>query len=242
MFGIPENDREVFERLTGLAINKDADAEGILETNEEFRAFMRNVFARKRARPSDDIFSELVHSGKLTDEELVATAVTLLQAAHSAIARTLAFSVYMLLKEHDRWNELRTRSAPVGAIVEELLRCAIASQLSVRMALEDVELGGTVIKAFETVAISFSAANRDPAVFAEPDRVDLTRKEAGRHLTFSFGIHQCLGQHFARLELQIALSRLAQRFPALDLAVPAEDITWHTDRDIYSPERLPVTW
>ncbi|MET4324070.1 cytochrome P450 [Bradyrhizobium sp. RT5a] len=242
MFGIPESDRDVFERLTGLAINKDADSEGILETNEEFRAFMRSVFARKRAQPTDDIFSELVHGGKLTDEELVATAVTLLQAAHSAIARTLAFSVYLLLKDRDRWNELRTQSAPVGTIVEELLRCAIASQLSVRMALEDVELGGTVIKAFETVAVSFSAANRDPAVFAEPDRVDLTRREAGRHLTFSFGIHQCLGQHFARLELQIALSRLAQRFPDLDLAVPAGDIPWHTDRDIYSPERLPVTW
>ncbi|WP_439366111.1 cytochrome P450 [Bradyrhizobium sp. DASA03005] len=242
MFGIPESDRDVFERLTGLAISKDATSDGSLEINEEFRAFMRNVFARKRARPSDDIFSELVRSGKLTDEELVATAVTLLQAAHSAIARTLAFSVYILLKDRDRWNKLKTQSAPVGAIVEELLRFAIASQLSVRMALEDVELGGTVIKAFETVGISFSAANRDPAVFAEPDRVNLTRQEAGRHLTFSFGIHQCLGQHFARLELQIALHRLAQRFPDLDLAVPAEDIPWHTDRDIYSPEKLPVTW
>lgn len=242
MFGIPESDRDLFERLTGLAINKDADSEGILETNEQFREFMRTVFARKRAQPSDDIFSELVQSGKLTDEELVATAVTLLQAAHSAIARTLAFSVYMLLKDPVRWNELKNQSAPVGNIVEELLRCAIASQLSVRMAVEDVELGGTVIKAFETVAISFSATNRDPAVFADPDHVDLTRQEAGRHLTFSFGIHQCLGQHLARLELQIALSRLAQRFPGLRLAVPDEEIRWHTDRDIYSPDMLPVTW
>lgn len=242
MFGIPESDRSVFERLTGLAINKDAGSEDVLETNEEFRAFMRNVFARKRAQPSDDIFSELVHSGKLTDEELVATAVTLLQAAHSAIARTLTFSVYMLLKERERWEVLRTKPESIGTIVEELLRCAIASQLSVRMALEDVELSGAVVKAFETVAISFSAANRDPKVFAEPDLVDLTRGEAGRHLTFSFGIHQCLGQHFARLELQIALSRLAQRLPKLDLAIPPQEITWHTDRDIYSPDRLPVTW
>ncbi|MBP0110880.1 cytochrome P450 [Bradyrhizobium vignae] len=220
----------------------DADSENILETNEEFRAFMRSVFARKRAEPSDNIFGELVRSGRLTDQELVATAVTLLQAAHAAIARTLALSVYMLLKERERWNVLRTEPGSIGTIVEELLRYAIAGQLSVRMALEDVELGGAVIKGVETVAISFSAANRDPAVFAEPDRVDLAREEAGRHLTFSFGIHQCLGQHFARLELQIALSRLAQRFPNLELAVPTEDIPWHTDRDIYAPDRLPVTW
>ncbi|WP_439366069.1 cytochrome P450 [Bradyrhizobium sp. DASA03005] len=242
MFGILESERDIFERLTGLALNKDANSENILETNEEFRAFMRSVFARKRTQPSDDIFSELVRCGKLTDEELVATAVTLLQAAHAAIARSVAFSVYMLLKERERWNVLRTEPDSIGAIVEELLRFAIAAQLSVRMALENVELGGTVIKAFEAVAISFSAANRDPAVFAEPDRLDLARHEAGRHLTFSFGIHQCLGQHFARLELQIALFRLAQRFPSLRLAVPAEDIPWHTDRDIYAPGRLPVTW
>lgn len=242
MFGIPGRDRGVFERLTGLSLNRSATIEDVLKANDEFRAFIGEIFARKRAQPADDMFSELVHSGKLTDEELIATSVTLLQAAHSAIARSLTFSVYMLLKDRERWNALRTKPESIGTIVEELLRYTVAAQLSVRMAREDVELGGTVIKAFETVAISFSAANRDPQVFAEADRLDLTRREATKHLTFSYGIHQCLGQHLARLELQIALADLADRFPALDFAISVEDIRWHTDSDYYAPQSLPVTW
>ncbi|MGY4281710.1 cytochrome P450 [Bradyrhizobium sp. LM2.7] len=240
MFGVPESDRDVFERMT-VQLQGD-NIEDILKVNDEFRAFISQVFASKRAKPSGDIFSELAHSGKLTDEELVATSVTLLSAAHSAIARTLAFSAYTLLKDRGRWNALRTKPESTGAVVEELLRYTIAGQLSARMALEDVDLGGTVIRAFETILVSFSAANRDPQVFAEPDRVDLTRQEAGKHLTFSYGIHQCLGQHFARLELQIALADLVDRFPTLDFAIPVEDIQWHTDRDIYAPQSLPVTW
>jgi len=242
MFGVPESERGVFERLTGLVLRPQSGIEDILKANDEFRTFVSQIFARKRAQPGDDIFSELVQSGKLTDEELVAASVTLLQAAHSAIARALTFSVYTLLKDRDRWNALRTQPGSIGTIVEELLRCAIASQLSVRMAMEDVELGGTVIKAFETVGVSFSAANRDPEVFADPDSVDLSRQEAAKHLTFSYGIHQCLGQHFARLEMQIALTDLADRFPTLDFAVPPEAICWHPDRDIYAPQSLSVTW
>ncbi|MBP0110885.1 cytochrome P450 [Bradyrhizobium vignae] len=242
MFGVPESDRDLFDRLTGMATVPSANIEDILKAHDGFRAYISQVFARKRAQPGADMFSELVHSGKLTDDELVAASVALLQAAHSTVARALAFSVYTLLNDRDRWNVLRTQSGSIGTIVEELLRCTIAAQLSVRMALEDVELGGAVIRAFETVAVSFSAANRDPRVFVEPDRVDLTREEAAKQLTFSYGIHQCLGQHLARLQLQIALACLANRFPTLAFAVPAEDIQWHVDRDIYAPQSLPVTW
>lgn len=242
IFGVPTADRDVFMQFTVRTTKPGATLEDILKIQEEFRAFIRQIFARKRAQPATDLFGELVHSGKLTDEELVATSVTLLQAAHSAIARTLAFSVFTLLKDRDRWNVLRTQSASIAHIVEELLRYTSAIQLFVRMPFEDVELGGTVIKAFETVGISFTATNRDPLVFAEPHRIDLTRAEAGRHLNFGFGIHQCLGQHLARLELQVALTDLASRFPTLDLAVPIDDITWTSDSDMYAPQRLPVTW
>lgn len=242
IFGVPTSDRDLFMQFTVRATRREATIEDNLKVQEEFRAFIGQLFARKRAQPATDLFGELVHNGKLTDEELVATAVNLLSAAHSAIARALAFSVYTLLKDRDRWNALRTQSGPIAHVVEELLRYTIAIQLSVRMPFEDVELGGTIIKAFETVGISFSAANRDPQVFAEPGRVDLTRQEAAKHLTFGYGIHQCLGQHLARLELQVALSALVDRFPTLDFAVPIDDITWTSDRDIYAPQRLPVTW
>lgn len=242
IYGVPESDRDLFMQFTVRSTNQKATIEDILKVQGDFRAFISQVFARKRAQPGDDIFSDLVHNGKLTDEELVATSVTLLGAAHSAIARALAFSVYTLLKDRDRWNALKTQSGSIAHIVEELLRSTIAIQLVVRMPLEDVDLGGTVIKAFETVGISFSAANRDPRVFAEPDRIDLTRPEAAKQLTFGYGIHQCIGQHLARLELQIALTDLADRFPTLDFDVPVDDIPWTSDRDIYAPQRLPVTW
>ncbi|WP_128932055.1 cytochrome P450 [Bradyrhizobium zhanjiangense] len=242
IFGVPTSDRDLFMQFTVRSTNPNATIEDILKVQDEFRTFISQIFARKRAQPATDLFGELVHNGELTDEELVATSVTLLQAAHSAIARTLAFSVFTLLRDRDRWNALRTQSGSIAHMVEELLRHTIAIQLVVRMPLEDVELGGTVIKAFETVGISFSAANRDPQVFAEPDRIDLARPEAAKQLTFGYGIHQCIGQHLARLELRVALTDLADRFPALDFAVPIEDITWTSDRDIYAPQRLPVSW
>ncbi|SDD35750.1 Cytochrome P450 [Bradyrhizobium brasilense] len=242
MFGVPTSDRELFIQFTVRSTHANATMEDILKVQEEFRAFISRIFARKRLQPTDDIFSELARSGNLTDEELLATSHTLLSAAHTAIARTMTFSVYTLLKDRDLWNALRKKPESIGVIVEELLRNTVAGFFGARMALEDVDLGGTVIKAFETVFVSFTAANRDPQVFVEPDRVDLNRQEASKHLTFSYGIHQCLGQHFARLELQIMLTELADRFPNLDFAVPIEDMHWHTDREVYAPQTLPVTW
>ncbi|MGF6313448.1 cytochrome P450 [Bradyrhizobium sp. i1.8.4] len=242
MFGIPESDRDLFERFTVRVTKKDTVIEDIVKANDEFYAFLDRLIALKQAQPSDDVFSELVNNGKLTVEELAPTFSTLLQAAHSAIGRVIAFSVFQLLKDRSRWNALVTKSVPIGLIVEEMLRYTIAAVLAMRMPLEDVELGGGVIKSFEAVAVSLSASNRDPQVFDNPDQLDLSRQDATRHLTFSYGIHQCLGQHFARLELEVALSRLAERFPTLDFAVPVQDIPWHTDRDVYAPQSLPVTW
>src|SRR5206468_2438642 len=155
---------------------------------------------------------------------------------------SIAFAVAALLIDRDRWNTLRTESSAIGRVLEELFRYGSVQVPNIRTALEDVELGGTVIKAFETVAISLAAANRDPRVFTDPDRVDLTRQEASKHVTFGYGIHQCLGQQLVRLELRIALLALAERFPTLDLAVPLAEVPWHSGaRSIHAPERLPVT-
>lgn len=243
MFGIPESDSGTFERLSAIKTKPDTTADDILEANEEFRAFARELIERKRAQPGDDLLSALIHGGEMTYDELVTNTVFLVASSHTTTINTIGYGVAALLQNRDQWDMLRAESTDIGRVVEELLRYTTAIHVAdIRTALEDVELGGTVIKAFEPIAISLAAANRDPQVFAEPDRLDIAR-QASKHLAFSYGIHQCLGQHLVRLELQIALPALARRFPSLDLAVPVEDIPWHRgDRGIYGPERLPVTW
>lgn len=243
LYGLPESERGTFERLSAAIVSPNITVEGVLQASEEFRAFARALIEHKRANPSGDMLSTLIRGGELTDDEIVTIAIVLVRASHSTTSSALAFSVATLLQDRARWNALWTASAPIGHIVEELLRYTTVVQSSdVRTALEDVEVGGCVIKAFETVVVSLSAANRDPLVFPEPDRVDLTR-QASKELAFGYGIHQCLGQHLARLELQVALTGLAHRYPGLDLAVPVADIPWRGgDRNPYGPEQLPVTW
>ncbi|MFE3001045.1 cytochrome P450 [Nocardia sp. NPDC059246] len=243
LYGVPESERETFERLGAVRHIPGATVTDVLEANEAFRAFTSELVQRKRAHPGDDLLSTLVRSGELTDDQLVSVAILLVRAGNGTTALALTFAVATLLQDRDRWQSLRSESSPISRTVEELLRyTTIAPASDVRTALEDVELGGVVIKAFESVVVSYSAANRDPQMFAEPDRVDFARQPA-QNLTFGYGVHQCLGQHLARLELQVALRGLARRYPTLELAVPATDIPWHRgDRQTYGPQRLLVTW
>lgn len=244
LFGIPETERSTMSRLFEARANPSSTADDYVRVHNEFHQFCRDLIDHKRARPGDDLLSDLVHSAKMTDDQLVSSAVILVRAAQETTTATLSSGVLTLLHERDRWKALESEPAAIGPIVEELLRYTSVSQVSnTRSALEDVELAGTVIKAHETVSISLPTANRDPHVFTDPDRFDPDRPSAAQHLTFSYGIHQCLGQHLVRQELQIALTGLARRFPTLDLAVPVAAITWHPDnRVVRGPQRLPVTW
>lgn len=243
LFGIPETDANTFQRLSAVRGKSDTNPDDLLKANEEFRAFARELIRRKRAQPGADLLSDLVHSAEMTYDELVTNTVFLITSAHTTTINTIAYGVAALLRNRDQWDLLRTESTDVGRVVEEVMRYTTAVPAAdIRTALEDVELGGMLIKAFEPVAISLAAANRDPRVFTDPDRLDVTR-QATKQIAFGYGIHQCLGQQLVRLELRIALSELAHRFPSLDFAVPVEHIAWAAgNRGIYGPERLPVTW
>ncbi|MFD9667980.1 cytochrome P450 [Rhodococcus sp. NPDC059968] len=243
MFGLPDSEIETFERLALVRHAADATADDNLAAIRSFHEFGRQLISRKRAQPGSDMLSALIADDQLTDEQLATTAVLLVQAAHATTAHSLAFSVVSLLRDRDRWDELKTGSAPINQIVEELLRFTTIDQSpDVRTALEDIEVGGTVIKAYDNVVVLLSAVNRDPAVFEEPDRLDFTRR-ASSHMSFGYGVHQCLGQHLARLEMEVALTGLADRFPNLDFAVPLDEIPWYpADRQLIGPVRVPVTW
>ena len=130
----------------------------------------------------------------------------------------------------------------VNGAIEEMLRyLSIVNNGAIRTATEDFTLAGQVIRAGERVAVSLPAANRDPALLAEPDSFDVTRRP-GAHVAFGHGIHQCLGQQLARLELRVALPALLHRFPELRLAVPYEDLRYRVPAPVNGLRSLPVTW
>jgi cytochrome P450 len=203
--------------------------------------YLAELVAAKRANPTDDVLSDLTDSD-LTDEELRGVSFILLAAGLDTTANMLALGTFALLRNPAQLAALRADPALADRAVEELLRYLSVAKTFMRTALEDVELGGQTIEAGTTVILSYNTANRDPDRFADPHVLDLHRK-AGGHLAFGHGIHQCLGQQLARVEMRVAFPALVNRFPTLRLAVPADEVGLRPETaDIYGVKSLPVTW
>lgn len=244
LLGVPHADRERFERPTAVMDDPLASARDKIAASREFTDYARAVIEQKRAKPGGDLLSALVARGELTDDELLGVTSQVFIAGHETTPKMLALGTFALLWDRSRWEALRADPASVDGAVEELLRYLTIVQVGAftRTAREDVELGGATIRAGEGVTVSLSAADRDPRRFADPDRLDLWRVARG-HLAFGYGRHVCLGQHLARLELQVGLAGLLARFPALRLAVPAEEVRVHGgERFLHGVHELPVAW
>ncbi|ADB50378.1 cytochrome P450 [Conexibacter woesei] len=244
MLGVPGSDREHFERPTQVSEDPRSTAEEQIAANNEFRAYSHGVIQRKRAEPGDDLLSEVIATSDLSDAELAGLALQLFSAGHETTVSMLALSLLALLGDRRRWEQLCADPSLVDGAVEELLRYLTIVQVGAftRTATEDVELDGTVVKAGEGITVSLSAANRDPSKFPDPDLLDLARDASG-HVAFGHGRHICLGQHFARLELQVALAALTRRFPTLRLAVPSEEVPMYpSEQFLYGVHELPVAW
>ncbi|WP_231618959.1 cytochrome P450 [Nonomuraea sp. SBT364] len=222
MLGVPPEDHERFRGWSEtLARSLDPIVPPDLASRterdrEEFRDYFRHLIALRRERPGDDLLSALAQVDELTEQELLGTCVLLLVAGHETTVNLIANGVLNLVG-HGVLGRAADRPQQV---VEEVLRYDPPVQLTTRVALEDVELAGTAVPAGGAVLALVGAANRDPAVFADPDRFDVERAP-GRHLAFGLGIHFCLGAPLARLEGEIALRALAQAAPKLELADPA---------------------
>ncbi|MFI6732442.1 cytochrome P450 [Nonomuraea sp. NPDC050451] len=240
LLGVPYASRVLFQGHA-LALGRlDATPQEIAAAAAAVRGFIGELVAEKRAHPADDLLSGLT-AGDLTDEELTNIGLTLLGAGLDTTANMLAMGTLALLRHPDQLAALRADPGIAERAVEELLRYLSIAPFTLRTALEDVELEGRLIRAGETVTVSLAAANRDPLHFDDPDTLDLLRS-AGGHVAFGHGIHQCLGQQLARIELQVALPALVRRFPTLRLAVPLEDLALRTDMSVYGVHRLPVAW
>jgi cytochrome P450 len=209
---------------------------------------MMELVARKEREPGDDLMSRIVRehvaTGELRRETAATNGVILLNAGHETTGNMIALGTAALLENPDQAAVLRETDDPnvIANAVEELLRyLTIVHSLVVRIATEDVEIGGQLVRAGEGLVMNLPAGNWDPTFTAEPETLDLHRPARG-HLAFGYGVHQCLGQTLARAELQIALPTLLRRLPELRLAVPIEEIRFRNDMSIYGVHSLPVNW
>jgi nocardicin N-oxygenase len=209
--------------------------------------YLGELIARRRYRPADDLISVLVHArdadDRLSEQELLTLCGTLLSAGYENVANAVANFTLLLTEEPTRLARLRAEPDLVPAAVEEMLRYTM-SGLGVshpRIATEDVEIAGVLIHEGDAVFASLPAANHDPAMFADPDRVDFDRVATG-HLAFGYGPHTCLGAQLARAELDVALTAMIHRLPGLRLAVPVAELVWKTGLTVRGPQSLPVTW
>ncbi|NJP92284.1 cytochrome P450 [Nonomuraea sp. FMUSA5-5] len=240
LLGVPEQDRGRFMARSTTLMRTDVPQEEKIAAYLAMQAHMKELVLAKRAAPADDLLSGLTRSD-LTDEELANIGFMLLGAGLDTTANMLALGTFALLRHPDQLAVLRERPERVDQVVEELLRYLSVVPFLVRTALEDVELGGEQVRAGETVTISLAAANRDPARFPAPDRLDVLRASGG-HVSFGHGVHQCLGQQLARVEMRAGFPALFERFPSLRLAVDPGQVPLRTDMLIYGVHALPVTW
>ncbi|GAA2648270.1 cytochrome P450 [Nonomuraea recticatena] len=240
LLGVPYADREFFQRHALALNNFGAVPEEQYAAYVALQEYLHALVLAKRADPTDDLLGDLARE-ELTDEELTNIGVLLLGAGLDTTANMLALGTFALLSHPGQLAALRADPGLADQAVEELLRYLSITHTGVRAALEDVELNGHVIRAGESVALSAQAANRDPERFADPDTLDLRRQTTG-HLSFGHGVHQCLGQQLARVEMRVALPALVTRFPTLRLAISSAEVPLRTNSDIYGVHRLPVAW
>ncbi|MFE1176628.1 cytochrome P450 [Streptomyces sp. NPDC058773] len=242
LLGVPYADREEFQENSAMMLRLDATRDEVLQANAAMNEYIRQLAVAKRARPTDDILGGLVQSEQLTDEELAGVGSLLLLAGHETTANMIALGTMCLLGNPGQLAALRDDPALMDGAVEELLRYLTIVQYGLRrVALEDVELNGHRIEAGATVLASLTSGNRDATHFSDAEELDV-RRPYRPHLAFGHGVHQCIGQQLARVEMKAALSALFERFPTLRLAVPADQVPMRDDMLIYGVHELPVTW
>ncbi|HEY3557534.1 MAG TPA: cytochrome P450 [Kribbella sp.] len=247
LLGVPYADHDFFQQNSKNLIRMSATPEERATAHGNLATYLDDLVGEKLENPADDLLSgltERVRAGELTRQDAAGMGVLLLLAGHETTANMIALGTLALLEHPEQLAALRDTDDPkvVAAAVEELLRYLNITHNGRRRAvLEDLELHGQVIKAGEGVILPNDIGNRDPSVFTDPDALDLSR-DARRHVAFGFGVHQCLGQPLARMELQVVYSTLYRRIPSLRRAVPLEEIPFKNDGAVYGVYSLPVTW
>ena len=248
LLGVPYADHAFFQDNSKMLIKRAATPEQRGAAGRNLAEYLDRLLGDKLTEPGDDLLSRLaerVAAGELTRREAAQMGVLLLLAGHETTANMIALGTLTLLRNPGQLAALRDTDDPkrVAGAVEELLRYLnITHGGRRRVALEDIEVAGRTIRAGEGLIMANDIANRDPDAFAgDPDRLDIDRT-ARHHVAFGFGVHQCLGQPLARLELQVVYGTLYRRIPTLAPAADLADIPFKHDGFVYGVYELPVTW
>ena len=246
LLGVPYADHEFFEGQSRRLL-RGPTVDDVQDARNQLDAYFDELIDTKlkQPEPGDGVLDELVHQqlreGVLDRQEVISFATILLVAGHETTANMISLGTFTLLQHPERLAELRGNAELVPGAVEELMRMLSIADGLLRRATEDIEAGGTTIRAGDGVVFATSVINRDEDVYPAPDTLDWHRS-ARHHVAFGFGIHQCLGQNLARAELEIALHTLFDRLPTLRLAAPAEEIPFKPGDTIQGMLELPVTW
>ncbi len=248
ILGVPYGDVDRFRQWTDLMLNYDPKRSAeVVAARDSISGYLRKLIAIKRREPADDLLTALVGASddgdRLSEDELLAFGYTLLGAGYHTTTSTIAHAVLTLLRDREKLARLVADPARIPAAVDELLRRSQAGGGigALRIAVEDVHIGGTLIRKGEAVLPLINAANRDSEVFADPHGVELDRSP-NPHLAFGHGIHHCLGAQLGKTELEIALGTLLRRFPRVRLACDERDLAWNARAAFSRPDTLPITW
>jgi cytochrome P450 len=242
LLGVPYADRDTFRAHVHTVMSQSAPMEAKGAALAALHEYQLELVRAKRAHPTDDIIGALTTGdADLTDDELAGLGSILLGAGLDTTANMIALGTFALLVHPEQLAALRAHPEIVDTAIEELLRFLSVADVGLRSALEDVEVSGRLIRAGESVTLAIGAANRDPRKFPDPDRLDLRRGAAG-HLALGHGLHQCLGQQLARVEMRAAFPALLSRLPGLRLDVAPGDVPMRTDANIHGVHALPVAW
>ena len=249
LIGVPTQDREYFKDWT-TALARSLDpviTPEIVQTadkaTEDLIAYFTTLVAERRDSPQADLLSGLIaaeeEGDKLDEDELLATAILLFAAGHETTMNLIGNGMLALFRNPDQMAKLQAEPALIKTAVEEFLRYDGSVQITARVALEDIEIGGKTIRKNQQALLLLGAANRDPAHFSDPDRLDITRQE-NPHLTFGHGIHHCLGAPLARVEAQIAINSILHRMP--DIHLSTDQLEWRDMLTLRGLQALPVTF
>lgn len=250
ILGVPRTDVTKFRAWVDTATAIDVDESEREESQRNVGMYIAGLIGERRERPTDDLLSALVEArdkdDRLNELELISLCFALWFGGFETTVIQLGSTVYTLMTHRDHWQELLENPGLLPAALEELWRWIPSFKYGfpfVRWASEDLELSeGTVVRAGEPVLPEHAVANRDESVFPGGWDLDFHRDKPRPHLSLAFGPHHCIGAHLAHIQVEVTLQTLLRRFPNLELAVPAEDITWSPSTFLRSAEALPVAW
>ncbi|WP_245614252.1 cytochrome P450 [Actinokineospora inagensis] len=252
VIGVPYHDRELFQSTSKVMASRNSSSPERYAADAMLRDYLRDLVAAKAkeaesgAAPGDHLIGRVIAKNQkqrvLRQEDIAALCLALLSAGHETTANVISLGTVLLLENPEQLAAIRADPARTPGAVEEILRhTSITDPSGLRVALADIEVGDMVVKEGDAVVVSTAAANWDDSVFAEPEKLDFDR-DARHQLAFGHGIHRCIAQNLARVELEIVFNTLFARVPSLRLAAPVEELSFKDGALLYGIHTLPVTW